>query len=43
MPMSQGRTPEASQIVAAIEDLRMEMGKNQNGFHSWVAAYSSRV
>jgi hypothetical protein len=32
MPMSQGRTPEASQIVAAIEDLGMEMGKIRMDF-----------
>jgi hypothetical protein len=30
------RTPEASQIVATIEDPRMEMGRNRNGFHSWL-------
>jgi hypothetical protein len=41
--VSQGRTPEASQIVAAIEDPGVEMGRNQNGLHSWIAPYSSRV
>jgi hypothetical protein len=43
MPMSQGRAPEASQIVVAIEDTRMEMGGDRNGFHSWIASYSSRA
>jgi transposase InsO family protein len=37
MPESQGRTPEASQITAAIEDPRMEKGRNQNRFHSQIA------
>jgi hypothetical protein len=43
MPMSQGRTPEARRIVAAIEDPGMKMGRNQNSLHSWIAPYSSRV
>jgi hypothetical protein len=34
MPESQGRTPEASWITAAIQDPRMGMGRNLNGFHS---------
>jgi hypothetical protein len=41
--MSQGITPEASWIVATIEDRGMEMGGDRNGFHSWIAPYSSRV
>jgi hypothetical protein len=43
MPASQGRTPEASQIVITIEDPGVEMGRNRNGLHSWIALYSSRV
>jgi hypothetical protein len=41
--VSQGRTLEASQIVVAIEDPRMEMGRDRNEFHSWIAPYSSGV
>jgi hypothetical protein len=37
MPANQGRTPEASWIVATTEDLRIEMGGDRNGFHSWIA------
>jgi hypothetical protein len=37
MPASQGETLEASRIVATIEDPRMEMGGDRNGFHSWIA------
>jgi hypothetical protein len=40
--MSQGITPEASWIVATIEDRGMEM-EDRNRFHSWIAPYSSRV
>jgi hypothetical protein len=36
MPTSQDRTPEASQIVATIENSRVEMGGNQNALHSWI-------
>jgi hypothetical protein len=43
MPASQGRAPEASHIAAAIENPGMKMGRNQNGFHSWVTPYSSRL
>jgi hypothetical protein len=43
MLASQRRTLEASQIVTTIEDPRVEMGRNQNGFHSWIAPYTSRV
>jgi hypothetical protein len=43
MLASQGGTPEASQIAAAIEDPGVEMGRNQNGLHSWIALYLSRV
>jgi hypothetical protein len=32
MPASQSRTPEASQIVAAIEDPGVEMGRNRMDF-----------
>jgi hypothetical protein len=42
MHVSQGRTPEASRIVAVIEDPGVEMGRNRNGLHSWIAPYSSR-
>jgi hypothetical protein len=42
MLVSQGRTPEASRIIA-IEDPGMEMAGDRNGFHSWIAPYSSRV
>jgi hypothetical protein len=40
---SQGRTPEDSQIIAAIEDPRMKMGRNWNGFHSQIAPYPSWI
>jgi hypothetical protein len=33
----------ANWIVATIEYPRMEMGGDRNGFHSWIAPYSSRV
>jgi hypothetical protein len=41
--VSQDRLPEASQIVATIEDPGMEMGGNRNGFHSWIAPYLGRA
>jgi hypothetical protein len=41
--VSQGRTPQASRIVLAVEDPGMEMRRNRNGLHSWIAPYSSRV
>jgi hypothetical protein len=37
------RTPNASRIVTAIEDSRVEMRRNQNVFHNWIAPYASRV
>jgi hypothetical protein len=43
MLASQGSTSEASWIVTAIEDPKVEMGRNWNGFHSWTAPYASRV
>jgi hypothetical protein len=43
MPVSQSRTLHASWIVAAIEDPGVEMGRNRNGLHSWIAPNSSRV
>jgi hypothetical protein len=42
MPVSQGRIADASWIVAAIEDPGMEMGRNQNGLHSWIAHTQAR-
>jgi hypothetical protein len=39
LPKSIGRTAETSQITATSEDPRMEMGRNQNGFHSWNTSY----
>jgi hypothetical protein len=36
MPASQSRNLEANQIIAAIEDPKMEMGRNRNGFLSGI-------
>jgi hypothetical protein len=30
-----------TRIATTTKDPRMEMGKNQNGFQSWVASYPS--
>jgi hypothetical protein len=43
MPESQGRTLEASRIIAAIEDPIMEMGRNRKGFHSRIVPYPSWI
>jgi hypothetical protein len=37
MPASQSKAPKVSQIIVAIEDPGMEMGRNRNGFHSQIA------
>jgi hypothetical protein len=39
MQVSQGRTPEASRIVAAFEDPRVEIGRNRNLFHTQIAPH----
>jgi hypothetical protein len=38
-----GRTPETNWITAISEDPRMKMGRNKNGFHSWVTSYSGWI
>jgi hypothetical protein len=43
MTESQGRAPVVSQIVAAIEDLRVEMGRDQNGLHSRITPHASQI
>jgi hypothetical protein len=35
----QGKAPEASRIIAAIEDPRVEMGRDWNGLHSRITLY----
>jgi hypothetical protein len=37
----QGKTSEASRIIAAIEYARMNMGRNWNGFYSRIVPYPS--
>ena len=39
----EGRASEASRFVAAIEDSRVEMGGDHDGFHSGIASYSAGV
>jgi hypothetical protein len=39
----ESRTLETSRITATLEDSRMEVGKNRNGFHSWIASYPSWI
>jgi hypothetical protein len=41
--MSQGRAPEASQIVVAIEDPIVEMGRDRNGLHSQITPYANWI
>ena len=43
MSVCEGRASEASQFVAAVEDSRVEMGGDHDGFHSGIASYSERV
>jgi hypothetical protein len=41
LPKSKGRTLETNQITATSEDSRMEVVRDQNGFHSWITTYLS--
>jgi hypothetical protein len=43
MSKGESRTPDASRITATFEDPRMEIGRNQNGFHSWIASHPSWI
>jgi hypothetical protein len=38
---SKSGTPKTSWITTTSEDSRMEVGRNQNGFHSWITSYPS--
>ena len=40
MSACEDRASEASQFVAAVEDSRVEMGGDHDGFHSGIASYS---
>ena len=43
MSACEGRASEASWFVAAVEDSRVEMGGDHDGFHSGIASYSAGV
>ena len=43
MSACEGRASEASRFVAAIEDSRVEMGGDHDGFHSGITSYSAGV
>jgi hypothetical protein len=37
----EGRTSKTSRIATTFKDPRVEMGRDRNGLHSWVAPYPS--
>jgi hypothetical protein len=39
----EGGTSETSRIATTFKDPRVEMGRDRNGLHSWVAPYPSWV
>ena len=43
MSACEGRASEASRLFAAIEDSRVEMGGDHDGFHSGITSYSAGV
>jgi hypothetical protein len=43
MSKGESKTLETSRITATSEDSRMEVGRNWNGFHSWIISYPSWI